>query len=121
MLQMSSTDIDNAHDVFCKHMGIPPEKWRSVFEFSAYVGFWCINCCKAPVRRGGALKVPPGAQRLFEQLAGPHSRTIVLAHKHRRTTVWGRASTFTIKLAHATTFCLMVPVGIILEIFNLQD
>lgn len=48
MLQVSGIDIDNAHDVFCKHMGIPTEKWRSVFEFSTYVGFGASIAVKRP-------------------------------------------------------------------------
>lgn len=121
MLTISTEQVDNLSGVFCEHMGIPDNTWGSVLEFSAYIGFWAINCLKSQVRHGGVLPMTPHAARLIGQLTGPHARTMVLAYKCRRYSLWGRVKTFYIKVAHATLFILIIPVGLTMEILNIGN
>lgn len=118
--EVSTDKVDNMHGVFCKHMGIRPETWGSVFEFSAFMGFWCINCFDPQVRRGGIQLITTNAQRLIEQLEGLHAHALIAAYKHRHNSPLGRMRHFFIKSSHVIGFVLLVPVGLFMEITGLQ-
>lgn len=42
--------VRDAHTAFCENMDFEPDTWKAAFEFSAYVGFWCVNVARKDIR-----------------------------------------------------------------------
>lgn len=97
MVEIDTTDIDVAYQLFCRVMNIPHKKalWKSVLEFSVFLGFGVFTDPKGPP------VYPDDLKRKIDALIGPHGETVIKAYRIRRTTAIGYVRTPIIKAAHA--------------------
>jgi hypothetical protein len=112
-----TSDLDRIHSLFLEHMGLT-DTWGTLFEFTAYLGFWPVNCIDARVRNGGAIEVPHKYQYRIEQLTGPHAYAMMAAYKCRRYSAYGRVKTFLTKCWQVPAFVFAVIVGLVLDILT---
>lgn len=114
----TAPELDNLLGLFCKYAGFNETKFSSMFEFTAYVGFWPINVLDRNIRDMQQVQPPPEAQKILAQLMGPHGKTLVRAYMINRRSWRGRPKVFLIKLCHLVGFVLAAIAAFFIETIN---
>lgn len=117
-MKIETDQINDYFDRFCDHMKLNRDRWGSIFEFSAYIGFWPLNATMMTIRRGGTVVVPDRATTALNQLSGQHAAALLKAYSYRRYSPWGRIKTAGIKFCHAVGFVGAIVIGLAFEIWG---